>query len=250
MRALNRISTREAKIPSSQFGPLMRRLLGYPQRQLRNVEFGSENLDFASDFATRSGDTGFGGSMSCRQLRHPVLDAINSIITLAANATNLVPNSKILFLGAFAPILVIAALPILFRADTPTVQTSSTLSCYDGAGNYEPCVTRANMSPSQFNSRTIELHQSVSWTTTALYQQAIWPTNAIDQPENWTIRAVDQAPSSTTNAPTAQRSSASGKRPSLCGRHLIPCFFSALRRRLTHIASVAVGQARLAREHL
>jgi hypothetical protein len=51
------------------------------------------------------------------------------------------------------------------------------MSCYDGAGKYEPCVTRANMSPSQFNSRTIELPQSVSWTTTALYQQAIWPSN-------------------------------------------------------------------------
>jgi hypothetical protein len=31
---------------------------------------------------------------------------------------------------------------------------------------------------------------------------------------------------------------------------LIPCFFSALGRRLMHIASAAVGQPRLARERL
>jgi hypothetical protein len=38
----------------------------------------------------------------------------------------------------------------------------------------------------------------------------------------------------------------------ICGRRLLPCFFSALRRGVTHIAFVAatVGQPRPAREHL
>jgi hypothetical protein len=38
----------------------------------------------------------------------------------------------------------------------------------------------------------------------------------------------------------------------ICRQRLIPCFFSALRRRLTHIASVAaiVGRARPDRERL
>jgi hypothetical protein len=189
--------------------------------------------------------------MSRRLLRRSVSDMANLIITLAASATNLVPHRKIVFLGSIAPLLAVAALPILFGIDTPSVEASSTLNCYDRAGNYEPCIARANTSPSnQFGSRTIEPHQSVTWTTTALYQQAIWPTNSGNKPENWTTAAADPTANLTTSGITAQRSSAPGKRPSICGRHLIPCFFSALRRQLTHIASVAAGQVRLARERL
>jgi hypothetical protein len=175
--------------------------------------------------------------MSGRQVRRPVSDTAKPIVPLAANATNSVPHSKILFLGAFAPLVVVVAVPILFRVDMPSVA----VNCYDSAGNYEPCVTRASASPSQFNGRTTEAHQPTSWTTTALYQQAIWPTPIVDQLSNWT-----------TSAPAARRSSTRGKRPATCGRRLMPCFFSALRRGLTHIASVAatVGQARPAREHL
>src|SRR5215469_11334095 len=140
----------------------------------------------------------------------------------AAKATNLIVRSKILFLGAFAPLLVVAAVPMFFPADVPSVEAHSTLNCYDSAGNYEPCVTRA---------------YQPSWTRTALYQQAIWSTNAVDQPANLT-----------KSAPAARRSSTSRKRPATCARRLIPCVFSALRRRLTHIASMV--QTQPAREHL
>lgn len=162
------------------------------------------------------------------------------------------PCSKILFLGAFASLLAVVAVPILFRADMQSAAANRALNCYDSAGNHEPCVTRANTSPSQFSGRTTGAHQPAGWTTTALYQQAIWPTNAVDQSVNWTISAVDQPANRTTSAPPARRSSTPGRRSATCGRHLIPCFFSALRRGVTHIASVAatVGQARPAREHL
>ena len=201
--------------------------------------------------------------MSGRQVRRPVSDTAKPIIPLAANATNSVPHSKILFLGAFAPLLVVVAVPILFRADMPLVAANSTLNCYDSAGNYEPCVTRASASPSQLNGRTTGAHQPASWTTSALYQQASWttttvdqpanwPTTKVDQPANWTTSAVDQPADRTISAPATRRSSTPAKRPAICGRRLMPCFFSALRRGLTHIAFVAatVGQARPARERL
>jgi hypothetical protein len=154
----------------------------------------------------------------------------------AANATNLVPRSKILFLGAFAPLLVVAAASIFFRADVTSVEAYGTLNCYDSAGNYTACVTRVSASTSQLNDRTTAVYQP-SWATTALFQQAIWPTNVVDQPANLT-----------KSAPVARRSSTSGKRPATCARRLIPCFLSALRRRLTHIASV--GPTRPVGEHL
>jgi hypothetical protein len=193
---------------------------------LRNVEFGFEESRFCvSRFATRSG---FGGSMSVG------------------------PFGKILFLAAFASLLVAVAVPLLFRADMQSVAANRTLNCYDGAGNYEPCVTRTSASPSQFNGGITGAHQPASWTITALYQQAIWPTNASVQPANWTSSAVNQPENRTTNAPPARRSSTPGKRPAICGRRLMPCLFSALRRGLTHVASIAatVGQARSARVHL
>jgi hypothetical protein len=168
------------------------------------------------------------------------------IITLAAKMRN--PHGKILLLGAF--LLVGIAVPILFRADVPSVTANGTLNCYGSDGNYEPCVTRAGASPSRLNGRTTGTHQPPSWTTTALYQQAIWSTTTFD-PASWTTSAVEQLANSTTSPPAARRGSTRGKRPA-CGRRLIPCFFSALRRGLTHIASVVatVARARPAREHL
>jgi hypothetical protein len=160
----------------------------------------------------------------------------------AAKATNSVLAGKILLLGAFAALLVVVAVPILFRVDVPAVAANSTLRCYDSAGNAEPCVTRASASSSQLDGQTTEA-QPASWTTTALYQQVSLATSAVDQPANWT-----------KSTPAARRSSTQGKRlaSTNCGRRLIPCFFSSLRRGLTHIASVAasVGQTRPAREHL
>jgi hypothetical protein len=187
-----------------------------------------KNLDFASVVLRLArGTQGFGGSMSGRPF--------------AAYATSSVPHGKILLLGAFAALLVVVAVPILFRVDVPAVAANSTLKCYDSAGNAEPCVTRASASPSQDDPTTGA--QPASWTTTALYQQVSLATSAVDQPANWT-----------KSTPAVRRSTMPGKRPGStdCGRRFIPCFFSSLRRGLTHIASVAasVGQARPAREHL
>jgi hypothetical protein len=201
--------------------------------------------------------------MSGRRVRRLILDSAETVIAFAADATNSIANRKLLFLGALAPLVV--AIPILFRADVPSVAAKGTLSCYDSAGNYEPCVAEASAAPSQFDGRTTEVHQPASWTrtalfqqaiwpTTALYQQAIWSTTALYQQGNWPTTVVDQPVSSIASAPVARRGSTSGKSlaSAVCRRRFIPCFFSALRRKLTHLASVAAGagQARPAKEHL
>jgi hypothetical protein len=124
------------------------------------------------------------------------------------------PFSKILFLGAFASSLVVVAVPILFRADMQSVTANRTLNCYDSAGNYEPCVTRASASPSQFNGRTTGAHQPASWTTTALYQQAIWPTNAVDQSANWYYRRSRSTSKSDNKRTTRAAQQYASKTPS------------------------------------
>jgi hypothetical protein len=169
---------------------------------------------------------------------------------LAGSTARSAPHRKTTFLGLFAPLLVAIAFP-LFRTDMPSVAANSTLNCYDRAGNYESCETPAGAPPSQFNGRPTEARQLASWTTAALYQQAMWSITAVGQPANWKTSAIDQSANLTTSAPAARRS-APGKRSSICGRRLIPCFFSALRRGFTRVASVAatVGQARPAKEHL
>jgi len=178
----------------------------------------------------------------------PVSGAAKTLIPLAAKATSC-PHFKIPFLGAFTILLVVVAIPILLRAKLPSVTADSTLKCYDSAGNYESCATPASASPLQFNGRTTDTYQPPSWTATALYQQTIWP--ATDKSAIWSATAVDDPVDWTTSA-AARRSGTSGKRSALvtCRRHLVPCFFSALRRGLTQIASVAVGQVRHARERL
>jgi hypothetical protein len=180
--------------------------------------------------------------MSSRRARRPVSDAAESVIKFAANTANSIPRSKFLLLGAFAALPVIIAVPILVQTDTLPVAADSTLKCYDRAGNYQPCLTQASAAPSRFNGQTTSTIRPPTWTTAALYQEASWATTAVDQPAN------------STSAPVARHSSKFGKRLALaaCGRHLIPCVFSTLRRGLTHIASVAasMGRARPAREHL
>jgi hypothetical protein len=181
--------------------------------------------------------------MSGQQVRRPISDTAPTVVPFAANATDSVPHSKILLFGAFAALLMVVAVPLLFRVDMPPVAASSTLKCYDSDGHYEPCLMQASASTPRLNDRTTEAHQPASWTTIALYQQASWAATELDQPASWTA-----------SAPAAQRSTTPGKRPALaiCGQRFIPCFFSTLRRRLAHIASATaiVGRARPAREHL
>jgi len=162
-------------------------------------------------------------------MRRPISDAAETVIPFTPNARNSVSNSKFLLLGTFAALLVLVAAPIFFRVDTPQATASSTLKCYDSTGNHEPCLMRASASPPGFDGRTTDHpHQPPSWITTALYQPA----------------------SGTTTAPAAGRSSTPGRRAgfAICRQRFIPCFFSALRRRLTHIASL--GRARPDRERL
>ena len=107
--------------------------------------------------------------MSDRRARRAVSDTAESVIRLAANAANWAPRSKILLLGAFAALSVIVAVPILFQADMPPAAADSTLKCYDSAGNYAPCLTRASAAPARFNSRTTWATRPPTWATTALY---------------------------------------------------------------------------------
>jgi len=176
--------------------------------------------------------------MSDRPVRRLVSD-MSKIVFLFAVKIYSVPQRKIL-LGVLAALLVVVAVPLLFRADTQLATANNTLKCYDSTGESEPCGTRASASASRLNSRTIGAHLSAGWITTALYRPESWKTAAVEQPEN-----------SATNAPAARRSGTSRKRlASTCGRRLLPCFFSALRRGVTHFASAAAAQARPVREHL
>ena len=184
-------------------------------------------------------------------IRRSISDTAEAVIRFAPNARNSVPNSKVLLLGTFAALLLLVAVPIFFRVDVPQATASSTLKCYDSAGNHEPCLMRASASPSRFDGRTTDHpHQPPSWTTSALYQPASWTTTAFYQPASWATTALHQPANGTTTAPAAGRSSTPGRRAgfAVCRQRLIPCFFSALRRRLIHIASVV--RARPDRERL
>jgi hypothetical protein len=72
-----------------------------------------------------------------------VSDPVKPISHLAGKATFSVSQRKVLLLGTFAPLLVIAAVPVLFGTEMPSVETDGKLNCYDRVGNYEPCETRA-----------------------------------------------------------------------------------------------------------
>ena len=192
-----------------------------------------------------------GSSSMCSAMRRSISDTAEAIISFAPNARNSVPNSKLLLLGTFAALLVLVAVPIFFRVAIPQVTASSTLKCYDSAGNHEPCLMHASASQSRFDDRTTDHpHQPPSWIPSALYQPASWTTTALYQPASWATTALHQPASWTTTAPAAGRSSTPGRRAvfATCRQRFIPCFFSALRRRLTHIASL--GRARPDRERL
>lgn len=176
--------------------------------------------------------------MSDRQVRRADSDAAETAFPYAAK-TNSGPRRKFL-LGAFATLFVVVAVPVLFRADMQLVAANGTLKCYDRAGKSEPCVTHANASGSPSHGRAARLHLAASWMTTALYRPESWQTATLDQTEN-----------SAASAPAARRTGTPRKHlASACRRHLLPCFFSALRRGVTHFASAAAAQARPARERL
>jgi hypothetical protein len=167
-------------------------------------------------------------------------ETVTAFVTTATNF----PHRKILLVGASAALLAALTVPLLFRTDKPLAVADNTLKCYGTAGKYEPCVTQASASAPRFNGGTNKVRELASWTTTALYQPASLTTAVADQPANWT-----------TNTPAAARHGiTSGRHTAFaaCRRRLIPCFFSTLRRGLTHIASVAatVAQGRPARERL
>jgi hypothetical protein len=180
-----------------------------------------------------------------------ISDTAETVIPFALNAKNSVPNSKVLFLGTFAALLVLVAVPTFFRVAIPQVTASSTLKCYDSAGNHEPCLMRASAAPLRFDGRTTDHPpQPPSWITAALYQPASWTTTALYQPASWATTALHQPASLITTAPATGHSSTPGRRAgfAVCRQRFIPCFFSALRKRLIHIASVA--RARPDRERL
>jgi hypothetical protein len=115
-----------------------------------------------------------------------ISDTAETVIPFALNAKNSVPNSKVLFLGTFAALLVLVAVPTFFRVAIPQVTASTTLKCYDSAGNHEPCLMRASAAPLRFDGRTTDHPpQPPSWITAALYQPASWTTTALYQPASW-----------------------------------------------------------------
>ena len=186
--------------------------------------------------------------MSTRRVRRPILDAGDTVIAFDANARNSVLHRIILPFAALAALLAVVAVPILGRADIPSVAVSSTLKCYDGAenpiscradmpavavsstlkcydgaGDYAACLTGRSEPPSRVDGRTAEAHRPASETTVVVSQSANWKASLL----------------------AARRSRAPGKRPvlAICRRGSILCFFSALRRGVVHIASVAALHA-------
>jgi hypothetical protein len=186
--------------------------------------------------------------MNGREVRRPNRDTLETVVSPAAAPPSSVLHGKILPLGAFAALLMAAATLILLM---PSGAGNSTLQCYDRAGNREPCATRASASPTQSDVRTAAVHRPPGWIASALYEPATekpgWNTAAADPPANSTAAAPVNPE---VSAPAVRRA---GRRhlAATCGRRLMPCFFSAVRRGITHLASAAgtMGQAR-AREHL
>jgi hypothetical protein len=180
--------------------------------------------------------------MGSRRVRHLVSNTVGTVTLFVANATNLVPHRKILL--AFAAVVVIASVPMLFRADVPSVAANSTLKCYDSAWKYEPCAARASVSPSRFADRTIGVQLPASLTVTALNEEERWTTPAADPPADSKVSApaaINQPENSKVDPPAARRVGPPRKRLASagCGRRPIGCFFSALRRKVTHLAAVA-----------
>lgn len=184
--------------------------------------------------------------MSGPEVRRPGSATTETSVPPAAPGTHSALQSKVLPLGAFAALLTAAAILILL---IPSGPGNSTLQCYDGAGNYEPCGTQASASPARSESQTAAVHRAPSWIATALYKPSAEKPSA--EKPNWEAAGTEQLVNSAISAPTARRTTRKHL-ASACGRRLMPCFFSAVRRGITHLASAAgaIGQARPPREHL
>ena len=183
------------------------------------------------------------GSMGDQGVRCSVSGTAETIIPLAADAAGPVPHSNTRRLAGFAALFLFVAVPI----DMPSVAENSTLKCYDGFGHPEPCVTETSAAPSRPTVRIAAAFQQANWTATAPAQPS-QPAQPLQQ-ASLVTSAADQPASSTTSAPAVQRKRSAA---AACRRNLLPCLFSNLRKKITHIASavVAAGQARPPREHL
>lgn len=185
------------------------------------------------------------------QVGRLVSDTAETVIAFAANAAKSVQYRKVLLCGAFAALLAVAAVPILVQADMPSVGANNTLKCYDRAGNDQPCPARGSASLSRSDGPTAGIYRPASWAATALYLQESPAIAAADQPApattaaNQPAAAADQSASGKTNAPATKHSAPPQRRiaSAVCGRHLLPCVFSAFRRGITHLASVAATEA-------
>jgi hypothetical protein len=191
--------------------------------------------------------------MSGRRVGYLVADTAEAVITFAANATNSALYSKILL--TFAVLLAVAAVPMLCRIDIPSAAANSILKCYDNTGNYEPCAARAGAPLSRFVGQTVGANQPAGLATIALNQPENLVTTEFNQQQNLTTTTLNpqQSPITAavepadwkTIAPAARRNSTIRERraSTICERRLIRCFFSALRKKVTHFASAAAVEA-------
>jgi len=200
--------------------------------------------------------------MGDRRRKSPVSDTAAPIIVPAAHATHSLPYSKSLRVGAFAALAAligIGAAEEFFRADMPSMAADSTLKCLDRFGHYEPCVAQASAPASRPSDPTAAAlppaswtagapTQRASWAATALYKPASWTATAPSQQTSWTTAAAEPSANASASAPAESRSTTTAKRTAAasCRRRAVSCFFHALKKKLTHIASAvaAAGQPR------
>jgi hypothetical protein len=183
--------------------------------------------------------------MRGRQVRRLVSDTAETVIGFAVSTKAWLPRSKILPFGLVATLLAAAAPPMLFHAGMASVAADSTLKCYDRAGNYEPCAASA-IASLRLNNPATAASPRLNDPATAAPEPASWTATALYQPESWaTVAATDQSADWKTSAPAARHALAPHKRSAsaICARRSIPCFFSALRKEVTHMASVAAVEA-------
>jgi hypothetical protein len=182
--------------------------------------------------------------MGGRRGGRAVSDKAETVTPFSARARKSSLDRKLLRWGAFAGLLVVAAVPIFFQADAPSVAANDTVKCHDRFGNDEPCVTQGSAAATRSTARTTGTSQPAAWIATAPYQPTTWTTTALDPPAGWT-----------TSPPAAQPNATPHKRAALgkCRRGLVSCFFSSVRKGVAHIATAvaAAGQPRPAtKDHL